>query len=121
MISEHCFRIPSLRWSIADVPALAADVPFLEMHADYSLSYVRRGTFGYRSRGTRSTCCGVDSLAIPVMSTCARTTMRVAEAATQGQCLSFHLSSELVESVGDRADVAASSCVPAIPEPAGGR
>ena len=27
------------------------DVPFVESHANYSVSYVRKGSFGYRTRG----------------------------------------------------------------------
>lgn len=26
--------------------------PFTEMHSDYSVSYVRKGSFGYRTRGS---------------------------------------------------------------------
>ena len=84
------------------------------MHSDYSLSYVRRGTFGYRSRGASfELVAGSILVGFPGDEyVCAHD-----HAGDAGdECLSFHLSHELVESVGDRADVWRRGCVPAIPE-----
>src|SRR5580765_9095166 len=52
MISRTLLSNASLRVVDRRCTSSAVDAPFLEMHSDYSLSYVRRGTFGYWSRGT---------------------------------------------------------------------
>ena len=84
------------------------------MHSDYSLSYVRRGTFGYRSRGASfELVAGSILVGYPGDEyVCTHE-----HAGGDGdECLSFHLSRELVDSIGDRADVWRRGCVPAIPE-----
>jgi len=51
MVSTTLLRGASLRVVDRRCEASPSDAPFVECHADYSLSYVRRGTFGYQSRG----------------------------------------------------------------------
>jgi AraC family transcriptional regulator len=114
MISRTLLSNSSLRVVDRRCTSSAADVPFLEIHADYSLSYVRRGTFGYRCRGASfELVAGSILVGYPGDEyVCTHE-----HAGGDGdECLSFHLSSELVESVGDRADVWRRGCVPAIPE-----
>ena len=78
--------------------ASPADVPFVETHADFSLSYVRRGTFGYRSRGA-----SFDLVAGSILVgypgdeyLCTRDHAR----GDGDECLSFHLTPALVEAIG---------------------
>ena len=89
------------------------DVPFVELHRNHSVSYVRRGSFGYRYRG--------------------QTHELVAGAALVGhrgdefmcthehhgcgdECLSFHLAPELVESIDDRREPWRIGSLPPLPE-----
>jgi AraC-like DNA-binding protein len=88
------------------------DRPFVELHAGFSVSYVRRGSFGYRVRGR-----AYELVAGSVLVghpgdefVCTHDHVRGDE------CLSFALAPELVETIGDRADVWRSGAVPPLPE-----
>jgi hypothetical protein len=83
--------------------ASTADVPFVETHADFSLSYVRRGTFGYRSRGA-----SFELVAGSILVGYAGDEYLCTHDHARGdgdECLSFHLTPALVEAIGDRPDV----------------
>ncbi len=75
------------------------DLPFVETHAGFSVSYVRKGSFGYRSRGrifelvTGSLLVGYpgDEFVCSHDHVCG------------DECLSFHLSASLVDAIGGRA------------------
>jgi AraC-like DNA-binding protein len=50
MTTLHCGPVTVLDYRCTAGPA---DEPFVETHAGHSISYVRKGSFGYRSRGKR--------------------------------------------------------------------
>ena len=114
MISRTLFQSSSLRVVDRRCTASAADSPFAEQHADYSLSYVRRGTFGYRSRGT-----GFELVAGSVLVGYPGDEYVCTHDHARGdgdECLSFHLAPALVEAVGDRAAAWRRGCVPPLSE-----
>jgi len=87
--------------SLAVVEHLCAsgpeDTPFVEVHRGYSLSYVRQGSFGYRSRG-RAYELVAGSLLVGYPGdefVCSHEHVRGDE------CLSFELTPELVATIGD--------------------
>jgi AraC-like DNA-binding protein len=80
-----------------DCDARPGDAPIPEVHAGYSLSYVRRGTFGYR-------CCGVHQELVPGAVLVGRPGDEfLATHDHHGggdECLSFRLDPDLLEDVG---------------------
>ena len=79
------------------------DAPFVEQHSGFSVSYVRKGTFGYRVRG-RSFDLVSGSVLVGYPGdeyVCTH------EHAFGDECLCFHLSAEFVEGLGSRAEHAA--------------
>jgi AraC family transcriptional regulator len=88
------------------------DAPFPEVHEGYSLSYVRKGTFGYRARGR-----GFDLVAGAIIVgrpgleyICTHDHHLCGD-----ECLSFQLAPELAETLGD-ADAWEAGCVPPLSE-----
>ncbi len=89
-----------------------ADKPFTELHEGFSVSYVRRGSFGYRYRGDSFELVGGSILAGHAGDEYMCTHDHV-----QGdECLSFQLDPALVEAIGDGTRVWRIGCVPPIPE-----
>lgn len=89
-----------------------ADEPFVERHDGYSVSYVRKGSFGYRARG-ESFELVAGSLLIGHPGdeyTCTH------DHVSRDECLSFHLAPPLVETIGDRTEVWRTGCVPPLSE-----
>jgi AraC-like DNA-binding protein len=90
-----------------------ADAPFWELHGGYSVSYVRRGSFGYRYRGeTFELVAGSLLVGHPgdeYMCT-------HAHHAGGDECLAFHLSPGLVETLGGPRSVWRTGGVPPLPE-----
>ena len=86
--------------------------PFVEVHDGFSVSYVRRGSFGYRTRGESfELVAGSILIGHPGDEyTCTH------DHAHADECLSFHLTPALVEAIGDRADVWLTGGVPPLPE-----
>src|SRR3984893_9676314 len=88
------------------------DTPFVEQFGCHSVSYVRKGSFGCRSRGrffelvAGSILVGHpgDEYTCPHDHVCG------------DECLSFFLSPELVEAIGDRAEVWQIGSAPPLPE-----
>ena len=88
------------------------DKPFVEQHRCHSISYVRKGSFGCRSRGrffelvTGSVLVGHpgDDYVCSHDHICG------------DECLSFFLSPELVEMIGDQAGIWQVGCAPPLPE-----
>jgi AraC-like DNA-binding protein len=73
-----------------------ADAPFEELHEGYSLSYVRSGSFGYRVRGR-----SFELVAGAVMVGRPGDQYVCTHERTCGdECLAFHFSEELVDSIG---------------------
>jgi AraC family transcriptional regulator len=88
------------------------DTPFVEVHRDFSLSYVRRGSFGCRVDG-RSVELVAGSILIGHPGdeyVCTH------EHPGGDECLSFHFAPALVEELGGRPDIWRAVCVPPLPE-----
>ncbi len=90
-----------------------AEKPFTEVHRGYSVAYVRKGSFGYRTRGQT-----FDLVAGAVL---------IGNAGDEfvcthdhhvcgDECLAFHLVPEAVESIGPRAGVWRSGGLPPLAE-----
>ncbi|WP_394823058.1 helix-turn-helix domain-containing protein [Pendulispora albinea] len=89
------------------------DVPFDELHTSYSISYVRKGSFGYRTRGASFELV-TGSLLIGNPGDEYRCTHEYACGGDES--LSFRLSPAFVEGIGDRADIWRTGCMPPMPE-----
>src|SRR5271166_2779921 len=101
MASATIFRTESI--SVIDYRCGAgpADMPFVEVHNSFSVSYVRKGTFGCRALG-RSFELVAGSILVGHPGDeyiCTH------DHAAGDECLSFHLSPALVEAVGYRPDI----------------
>lgn len=89
-----------------------ADEPFVELHDGFSLSYVRKGSFGYRVRGKSfELVAGSIMVGYPGDEYMCRH-----DHAYGDECLSFHLAPALVETFGNRSDIWRTGCVPPLPE-----
>jgi len=90
-----------------------ADRPFVEVHGRSSVSYVRKGTFGYRARGAAFELVAGSTLVGRAGDeyVCTHDHHRCGD-----ECLSFHLAPEVVETIGDRPDVWRSGGLPPLPE-----
>ena len=89
----------------------AGDAPFTEAHESHSLSFVRRGSFGYRTRGK-----SYELVAGSVLVGHPGDEYVCTHDHVQGdQCLSFRLSAELVESLGARKEVWRTAALPPLP------
>ena len=90
--------------SVIDYRCVAGpgDKPYLERHPRDTVSYVRRGSFGYRYRGV-----SYELVAGSIMIGHAGDEfMCTHDHDTDGdECLSFHMAPELSETLGDRRDV----------------
>lgn len=89
------------------------DVPFAEQHHCHSISYVRRGSFGCHTRGRHHE---LIAGAILVGHPDDEYTCTHEHHVCGDECLSFFLSSELVETIGDKRDIWQSGSVPPLPE-----
>jgi AraC-like DNA-binding protein len=89
-----------------------SDAPFVEMHRSFSVSYVRTGSFGCRARGKSfELVAGSILVGRPGDEyVCTHEHVRGDE------CLSFHLSTDLVGSIGDHPDLWQARAVPPLPE-----
>src|SRR5881296_3190518 len=114
MLSKTLLVDSSLRVVDRRCSSSAADAPFLEVHGDYSLSYVRSGTFGYRSRGASfELVAGSILVGYPGDEyVCTHDHAR----GDGDECLSFHMTPALVEAIGDRPEVWRRGCVPPLLE-----
>jgi AraC-like DNA-binding protein len=92
--------------------AVAGDKPFTEQFASHSISYVRKGSFGCRTRG-RSFELVTGSILVGHPGdeyTCTH------DHICGDECLSFFLDPELVEAIGDRTEVWRIGAAPPLPE-----
>lgn len=89
------------------------DEPFLEVHRGYSLSFVRRGTFGYACRGSRY---DLVPGAVLVGRPGDAYTCTHEHHGAGDECLSFRLSAELLEDVGVSPRLFATPTLPPRPE-----
>jgi AraC family transcriptional regulator len=89
-----------------------ADEPLVERHAGFSVSYVRKGSFGYRVRGESFELVpGSIVVGYPDDEyTCTHDHVRGDE------CLAVHVTPELVDAIGNQPNVWRSASVPPLPE-----
>jgi AraC-like DNA-binding protein len=89
-----------------------AEEPFVERHDGFSVSYVRKGSFGYRSRGkTFDLVAGSILVGYP-----GDEFVCTHDHPERDECLSFQLAPAVVETIDDRADVWRAGAVPPLPE-----
>ena len=103
---------PSISVSDFRCDADPGDQPFAEVHRCHSISYVRKGSFGLRCRGkSHELVAGSVMIGHPGDEyLCSH------EHVCGDECLSFFLGPELMETVGDSADVWQVGCAPPLPE-----
>ena len=88
------------------------DAPFVELHGDFSVSYVRTGSFGYRIRGeTYELVAGSILVGRP-----GDEYMCTHDHVHGDECLSFTLAPALVDAIGDGAEVWRTGGIPPLPE-----
>src|SRR3569833_3166608 len=89
------------------------DRPFVEQHSRHSIAYLRRGSFGYRHRGRLH-----DLVAGSVMVGHPGDEYLCTHEHHEGgdECLSFHLTPELAETLGGTAAIWQVGYVPPLPE-----
>jgi len=93
----------------ADGPA---DQPYVELHGGFSVSYVRKGSFGYRVRGESfELVAGSVLVGHP-----GDEYICTHDHLCGDECLSFHLAPDVVETIGDRTGVWRIGSVPPLPE-----
>ena len=88
------------------------DEPFVELHGGFSISYVRKGSFGCRARGeSHELVAGSILVGHP-----GDEFMCTHDRVYRDECLSFGLARALVETIGDATDIWRAGCVPPLPE-----
>jgi len=89
-----------------------ADAPFVELHHGFSVSYVRKGSFGYHTRGESfELVAGSILVGHP-----GDEYMCTHDHVCGDECLSFHLAPALVETIGEQTEIWRIGCVPPLPE-----
>ena len=89
-----------------------ADEPFVEQHDGFSISYVRKGSFGYRARGKAfELVAGSILVGYP-----GDEFVCTHDHADRDECLSFQLGPGVVETIGDRPDIWRTGAVPPLSE-----
>jgi AraC family transcriptional regulator len=92
--------------------AKPGDVPFTELHRGFSVSYVRSGSFGYRTRGR-----AYELVAGSVLVGHPGDEYMCTHDHVHGdECLSFQVTPEIVESLGQRTEIWRASALPPVPE-----
>lgn len=112
MSAETLLATPLLVASDYRCAARRGDRPFAEVHSGFCIAYVRKGSFGYRSRGeTFELVAGSLLIGHPGDEfVCSH------DHAEGDECLSFHLSPELVDSLGGGGEPWRSGRVPPLAE-----
>src|SRR5277367_4766317 len=112
MTATTLLKRPSISVSDFRCSAVPGDMPFVEQHRCHSVSYVRKGSFGCRSRGR-----SFELVAGSVMVGHPGDEYLCSHDHVCGdECLSFFLSPELVQAIGDRPATWQISCAPPLPE-----
>jgi AraC-like DNA-binding protein len=113
MPTTTLLRSASLRVDDCRCASGPADVPYVEVHRDFSVSYVRRGSFGVRTRGAAyELVAGSLLLGHPGDEyVCTHEHHDAGD-----ECLSFHLSPEAIESIGGEPETFRSGALPPLPE-----
>ena len=112
MISTPLLLQPSLSVVARRCQVTAATKPFTELHQDFSVSYVRRGSFGYRARGRSFELVAGSFLVGHSGDEYVCTHDHV----LADECLSFHLAPDLADSIDRGVDAWPSCAVPPLPE-----
>jgi AraC-like DNA-binding protein len=112
MTATSLLERPSISVSDFRCDAGPGDRPFVEQHRCHSISYVRKGSFGLRCRGkSHELVAGSVLIGHPGDEyTCTH------EHVCGDECLSFFLSAELVETLGDSKAIWQAGCAPPLPE-----
>lgn len=88
------------------------EAPFVECHHDHAVSYVRRGTFGYQARGElHQMVAGSVLVGRP-----GDEYVCTHDHGWGDECLSFHLTPEMVDTLGARPDLWRTGALPPLPE-----
>jgi AraC-like DNA-binding protein len=112
MSSTTLYQRPSITVSDFRCSAVPGDKPFAEQHRCHSISYVRKGSFGYRSHGQ-----GHELVAGSVLVGFPGTEFICTHDHVCGdECLSFFLEPELVEATGGRSEAWQIGATPPLPE-----
>ena len=112
MSSTTLYQRPSITVSDFRCSAVPGDKPFAEQHRCHSISYVRKGSFGYRSHGQ-----GHELVAGSVLVGFPGTEFVCTHDHVCGdECLSFFLEPELVEATGGRSEAWQIGAAPPLPE-----
>jgi AraC-like DNA-binding protein len=112
MSSTTLYQRPSITVSDFRCSAVPGDKPFAEQHRCHSISYVRKGSFGYRSRGRAH-----ELVAGSVLVGFPGTEFICTHDHVCGdECLSFFLEPELVETAGERSEAWQIGAAPPLPE-----
>jgi AraC-like DNA-binding protein len=112
MTATTLLQRPSISVSDFRCDAAPGDAPFMEQHRCHSISYVRKGTFGCHSRG-RFTELVAGSVLVGHPGdeyVCSH------DHVCGDECLSFFLQPDLVETIGDRANIWQIGSTPPLPE-----
>ncbi len=90
-----------------------ADTPFVELHEAFSVSHVRKGSFGYHARGA-----AFELVAGSVLVGCPGDEFICTHDhhASGDECLSFQLSPALVEAAGADRRIWQTGCLPPLPD-----
>ena len=107
LLQHGCISVSDFRCS-----AGPDDKPFVEQYASHSISYVRKGSFGCQTRG-RSFELVAGSILVGHPGdefTCTH------DHVCGDECLSFFLTPELVQTIGDRTEVWRVGAAPPLPE-----
>ena len=113
MISTTLFQDAGLTVVDRRCTATPHDAPFVERHDDFALAYVRRGSFGYHSRGR-----SFDLVAGSILVAHRGAEYMCTHDHARGgdECLCFHLTDDLVDVIGDRPQAWRRGSVPPVPE-----
>ncbi|HEY4345771.1 MAG TPA: AraC family transcriptional regulator [Parvibaculum sp.] len=87
--------------------------PYVELHGDHSISYVRMGSFGYAARGeTHELIAGSVLIGHPGDEFVCTHDHHICG----DECLAFHLTPEIVDTIGGKSDVWRTGGIPPLPE-----
>ncbi|SDT16932.1 helix-turn-helix transcriptional regulator [Bradyrhizobium canariense] len=112
MVRTTLLQRPSITVSDFRCTAVPGDAPFVEQYGCHSISYVRTGSFGCRSRG-RSFELVAGSILVGYPGdeyVCSH------DHVCGDECLSFFLTPELVQAIGDRTEIWRTGYVAPLPE-----
>jgi AraC-like DNA-binding protein len=112
MSATTLLQRPSITVSEFRCSAGPGDTPFVERHRCHSVSFVRKGSFGCRSRGrSHELVAGSVMVGHP-----GDEYLCTHDHVCGDECLSFFLSPELVETIGGRTGIWQIGCAPPLPE-----